>query len=179
VRDGLRAVGIVEVQHGRLRLRVGSAQAGRVLRVAFDLGGPPVMAFDEHGPRVAAVEHGRGEELRPPGHHLLGRLHVGHDLLFGLHRASGEAGQGERGAHDLHEVAPARGILELGGLLGELAVQELEETRRVGQVFEARPETLAVAAPPTSHFESDGHSVHGTLAAHRWHVLQEVRVWMP
>ena len=45
--DRLRAIGVVERQHRRLREDVGRAEARRMLRVALDLGRAPFVALDE------------------------------------------------------------------------------------------------------------------------------------
>src|SRR5204862_6114936 len=42
------AIGAVEVEDAGLRVRVGAAEAARVLRVAFDFRGAAVVTFDEH-----------------------------------------------------------------------------------------------------------------------------------
>ena len=112
-------------------------------------------------PARVAVVAGRGrEEERPPGHELLGLPHVGQDLLRRLLRAGGEPGEGQRGAHQRQELAAALRVLEHRGLLRELAVQELEEGGRVGQLVEALPVARRPVAPARrrtpSELDGDG-----------------------
>jgi hypothetical protein len=147
-----------------------------MVRVALDLGRPPQMALDEDALRVAAVEHGRREEQGLARHRLLGGLHVGDDLLFRLLRAAGETGQGQRGPHEGEELAAAPGVRQLRGLRRELAVQEVEELRRLGQLFQALPVGPALGAVEAASHPGE---VHPHRFAHRWHVEQEVRAWMP
>jgi hypothetical protein len=178
VGQGLRAVGVVQPEHPGLSGDVGRAETGGMVGVALDLGGAPEMALDQDALGVAAVEHGRGEEEGLAGHGLLRCLHVGHDLLFRLLGAAGEAGQGQRGPHQGEELPAALGIVELRGLRRELAVQEVQELRRLRQLLQALPvgATLrAVEAAP----HSGKIDPHRRRFAHRWHVEQEVRVWIP
>ena len=71
------------------------------------------------------------------------------------------------------------GVLEHRRLLRELAVQELQEPRALGQLFEALPVPAPEGAlqPATHAGELDGHGGN-RVRAHRWHVEQEVRVWI-
>ncbi len=147
--------------------------------VPLDLGGATHVALDENALGVTAVGDRRGEVQRTPGDHVLGRPHVGDDGLGGLLRACGQPREGERRAHHAHELAAAGGIRELGGLLRELAVEELEEARCLLELLEALPEpapTAAVEASPHPD-EVDGHGRDFRIGAHRWHVEQVVRVW--
>jgi hypothetical protein len=150
--DRLRAVGIVERQDRGLGDRVGRAEARGVLRVAFDLRRPPHVALGEHRLEIAEHRHRRGEEQRPAGEDLLRLLDVGDDLLERLLGAGGEAGERQRGARELQEVAAREAlacrVVALGGPLGrmawELALQHLFELRRRGKLFEAAPELRAL-----------------------------------
>jgi hypothetical protein len=146
--------------------------------VPFHLGGPAHVALDEHALGVAAVDDRGGEEERPAGDHVLGRHHVGDDLLLGLPRAPGEPREGQRSPHHLQEAAAALGVVEGAGLLGELAVQELQELRRAGQLLQALPVDasggIRQAAAETG--EVDRPLRAAGIRAHRWHVEQAVRV---
>ena len=60
VGDRARAIGIVEAENRRLREDVAGAEAAGMIRVAFDLRRPPLVAFDEQAawqtpPSVIAV----------------------------------------------------------------------------------------------------------------------------
>ena len=141
VRDGLRAVRIVERQYRGLGQRIGRAETGRMPRVAFDLGGPAHVALDQDPGRHSAQRRRRGEEQRLTGDDLLRSAHVRHDGLGGLARARSEAGQSERGAHELQEFPAARlARLPLRSLPGEFAEEELLKTFGPGELFQALPE---------------------------------------
>ena len=183
VGEGLRAVGIVEVEDRRLPAGVGGAEARRVVGVAFDLGGTAEVALDEDALGVAAVEDRGGEEERASGDHVLRRLHVGDDLLLRLAGAAGEAGERQRSAHQRQELPAAEGIVEERGLFGELAPEHLLDRRVAGELLQALP-----VRPPSRAFQTATHprQLHGNafdvvvrVARHRWHVEQLVRVWMP
>ncbi len=171
--DGLRPVRVVEAEDVGLPEHVGGPPAHGMIGVPLDLGGPALVALHQHPPRVAVVGHRGREEERPPRHQLLRLLDVGEDLLRGLAGAGGEAGQGERGAHEGEELAAALGVLEGRGLLGELAVEELEEARAVQELLQALPVAAAgrpLEAPPHSR---ELHGDAGDLVrAHRWQVEQ-------
>ena len=171
--DGLRSVRVVEAEDVGLPEHVGGPQAHGMVGVPLDLGGPALVALHQHAPRVPVVGHRGREEERPPRHQLLRLLDVGKDPLRGLAGAGGEAGQGEGGAHEGEELAAAPGVLEGRGLLGELAVQELQEARTLRQLLQALP--VAAAGRPV---EAPSHSreLHGdggdVVRAHRWQVEQ-------
>jgi hypothetical protein len=139
VGDDLRAIGVVETEHRCLRDRVGRPQAGRVVRVALDLRGPAHVAFDQDGLRDAAERDCAREEQRAAGDDVLGLADVGDDRLERLPGAGAHAGQRERCAHQLEELAPALRVVPLRGLLGELAVQVFAELGGVGQFAETAP----------------------------------------
>ena len=180
VEDGLRPVRVVEAQHVGLAEDVRRAQARRVVGVALDLGRPPLVALHEDPARVAIVARGGGEEEGPAQDELLRLPHVRQDLLRGLLRAGGEPGEGERGAHERHELAATLRVLEHRGLLRELPVQELEERGRVGELVEAFPVAAGARsvglATHTLELHGDG---GGVFLAHRWQVEQVTWVLTP
>ena len=111
---------------------------------------------------VAAERHRRGEEQRLAGHDVLGLPHVGDDVLVGLAGAAGHAGQRQRGAHQLEELAPADRVGPLRRVRGELAVQVLLELRRLG---DARPGCASTAGPrPASRARMADGSIHSWFA---------------
>jgi hypothetical protein len=146
VGDRGRAVGVVETEDRRLRKDVRGAAARRVIRVAFDLRRPAFVALDQQTHPGAGKRHRGGVEQRLARHELFGLTHVRHELFGGLARARADAGQRERCRHQLQEAAATDGIEPLGGVLRELAVQELLELRRARQRFEASPVFLATRA---------------------------------
>ena len=169
VAQGLRAVGVVQAEHPGLAGGIGRPEARGMVRVPLDLGRTPEMALDEDALRVAAVEHGRGEEERLARHDLLRRPHVGDDLLFRLLGAAHESRQRERSAHHGEELATAPGIVELGGLLRELAVEELEELGCARELLQALPVRPALGAVEAATHPGEVHAHGWWLArfAHR------------
>ena len=142
--DRVRAIGVVHREHRGLREQVGAAAAGGMVGIAFDLGRAAFVALDQQARGHASERHRRGVEHRLAGHQIFGLTHVRHDQLVGLHRASRDAGQRQRGAHQLQEVAAADRVVELGRVGGELAVQELLEFRSFRNGFQAAPILWAV-----------------------------------
>ena len=139
LRDGLRAVGIVHAKQRGLREDVSSAQARRMLVVAFDLRRPPQVAFHQHGTRVSAQRHGRRVKLRPPRNDVLGLLHVRHDRLERQLGAAGHAGHRQRRPHQLQESAPRHRLHPLRSSFRKFAVQHLLKFRSARQFFQAAP----------------------------------------
>src|SRR4051812_3145589 len=69
---------------------------------------------------------------------MLGLLNVRNDFLNGTRSArGGQAGQRERSAHQLHEVAAADAVIPFRRGLGELAIEHLAELSRVRKFVEA------------------------------------------
>jgi hypothetical protein len=120
-----------------------------VIGVAFDLGGTSLVAFHEQPQPRPVHRHRCREKQRLAGHFFLWLPHVGHDFLVRLPRAGAHAGQRQRGAHQLQETAASNGIEPLRGVLGELAVKEFLEFRRLGERFEAAP-----VLPPAGGFQA-------------------------
>ena len=78
-----------------------------------------------------------------PGNQLFRLPHVGHDVLGGLARAGGQAGQRQRRAHQLQKIAAALDAVFIlapaDGLARELALQQLLELGRCRQIVQAAP----------------------------------------
>ena len=72
-------------------------------RIAFYLGGPPFVAFDQQSDRHAAKGHCRCVEERPARYEIFRLPHVGDDRLGRLACARRQACQRQRGAHQLQE----------------------------------------------------------------------------
>ncbi len=155
--DRLRAVGVVERKHRRLREDVRRAQARRMLGVALNLRRSPHVILDEHGAADARERHRGREEERPPRHELLGLPDVRHDPLFRLLGAGADAGERERRAHQLQELPARDGIGELGGLLGELVTHVPLKLVGLGGLFEAAPVRAALEAREAA---ANGGNVH-------------------
>ena len=138
----------------RLRVGVGAAEAARVLRVAFDLRGPPVVAFDQHRQRAAGARDAGRVEGGLAGDDVA-------DLARPARPRTAESGcpaggsrrrrEAERRGRQREELAAVqRGrfgvvverlrfaelVVDVGET-GELFGANVAELRRVRQVFEA------------------------------------------
>ena len=111
-RHHLRAIRVVEREYRGLSESVGGAQAGRMIGVPFNLGGPSHLALDQDAAGKPIHRDRRAEEQRFTRNDLLGGFHVRHDRLGGLNRAAAQAPQGQRGRHQSQEL-PAAGGVEL------------------------------------------------------------------
>ena len=177
--ERLRPIGIVEAEHGGLGKDVAGAEAARVKRVAFDLGRPSFVALDQQPGDDAAKRHGRRVEQRPARNDFLGLPHVGDDLLGGLPRAGGDAGERHRRAHQLEEGAPRDRIGDRFDLRRELVVQTFAKRGIVRELVERAPPLLAWQ--PRSRRGNGSRTVpthvrawHVRTGRHRWHVEQLV-----
>ena len=141
--ERLRAVRIVEAEHARLREDVGRAEAAGMLRIAFDLGRPSFVAFDEKTGGDAAKRHCGRKEKWLARDDLFRLADVRHDLFLGLARARSQAGERERGAHEFQE-GPALDRIGNGfDLRRKLVVQTLSERRVAGQFVQRAPPAVA------------------------------------
>ncbi len=143
----LRAIGIVEPQHRRLR------EARRWRRGWRDgrdcprswSAGPSWLSTSRPVPTPSngmAVAKNSGT----PGTMYSGALTYGKIVSVGCLRAGADAGQRQRGAHQLEEGAPAHRIEQLRRLIGKLLLEKGLELLGVGQLVEAAPVLLAAAA---------------------------------
>ena len=89
VRDRATAIGVVHRRDRRLREQVGRAKAGRMLRVAFELGGPSYVAFRQQASGDPAKGHRRRKKQRPAGHHFFWLADVRNQQFVGLPGARG------------------------------------------------------------------------------------------
>ena len=99
--------GSYRVEDGGLREDVGGPKAGWMLWIAFDFGRMTLVAFHQNRRGDAGKRDGRREEQRTARHQVLGLPHVGDDLFRRLLRAGADAGERERRAHQLQELAAA------------------------------------------------------------------------
>ena len=83
-----------------------------------------------------------------PGTIFLGLAHVRDDLLVRLPGAGADAGQRQRGAHQLQEAAAADRIEPLRGVLRELAMEEFLEFGGLGQRLRGCASSRGRACPP-------------------------------
>ena len=150
VSDCLAAVGIVELENRGLGEGVASAEGGGVLGVALQLGGPSLVAFGQESAGHPVQSGSSSEEQGAAGDDLFRLPDVRHDVLGGLAGAGAEAGEGQRSAHELEEVAAAFDavfvVAPADGLLREFARQELLEFGGGGEIVEAAPIVAAAGA---------------------------------
>ena len=141
------ALRVIEREQHRLLEGTGGALVHGVLGVALHLDGATLPGGDEQAGGVPPKRHAGRVVQRVARRQLGGRLGVGqHPLVGGAGGAGGGAGQRQRGAQQLHELA-AR---DAGGrqvrALGELGAHVLEVLGLAELLLEAAPVGLAVAA---------------------------------
>ena len=136
--DLAAALGVVELEDGRLRVDVRRAVARRVQRVALDLDRTTVVGRHAQALRRAEEVHRGGVGLRRAGHEVLGARGEGQDLLFFPVAAGGGGERGGR-AHQLQEATAVDALERLRRDVLELA------RRRLGEDFVTR--VFAEAAP--------------------------------
>jgi len=183
--ERLRSIGIVQAEDGRLREDVGRAQAARVPWVAFHLGRPSLVAFDQQAGRDAAERHRRRKEQRPARNHLLGLTDEGDDRFGRLPRAGGHTGECQRCTHQFQKGAALHGIGNRFGLRqqrGKFVVEILAKGRTSRPLLERAPPVTPAGfgtwglgfvfrIPRIPDSESQ---IPSRMVAHRWHVEQLV-----
>src|SRR5438034_3811398 len=125
-----RAIGIVKIKDGSLRVAVRRAVAIGKKRVALDFDGPALIRLHDERNRPAARRHGRCEILRSAMDEILRRLAEGHEFVLRLAAAGArqtKAREDERRGHDLYEVPARNRVGQLARARREIAFQELAE----------------------------------------------------
>ena len=153
-RDRLRAVGIVEAEHGRLDEGARGPEGRRVLGVSLDLRRSPFVALDDQAVGAPAERHGRRVMQRDARNDLLGSVDVGNDF-FGGAPAPREPRERQRGAQEHHHLAPGDPLGKLRGPLRELPLESGAVFRPVLDLRETSP----------------------VFPTHRWHPEQSVGGW--
>ncbi len=115
-----------------------------MLRVAFDLGGMPLVTFREQTGGITPKRHRGGEEQRFAGNEFLGLLHVGNDLFDRLPRAGRESRQREGRAHQLQKMAAIESLQPFRGAFRKLAMQKLRELPGARHFIETAPKRRPV-----------------------------------
>jgi hypothetical protein len=106
VRGRAGAVGVVEIEHGSLREQIRRTEARRMIRVALDLGRPPLVRLHEQAERLAAaVEHG-GVVQRHTRRHVLGSVRIRKNLLDRPTDAALDAGERRDRAAQRQKLPP-------------------------------------------------------------------------
>jgi hypothetical protein len=167
-----RAARVVEVEQRRLLEGPDGAQAGRVGGVALHLGRAPLVAGHQDAGGQAVDRDRGGVGLGGARRDLHRLVHVRYELLVGR-PAGGEAHHRRRAAQHLEEPAAAE-VDQLSHLGRDLLGGD---GRGAGELRQVAPElgqggarvgTLAAGAVA-------GRGETGSVA-HRWHVVQLVRV---
>ncbi len=149
--DRLRAVGIVEAEHGGLDARARGPEGRGVRGVALDLGRSPFVALDDQAVGAPAERHGRRVVAGDPRDGILGGGDVRNNLFDGA-PAPREPRERQRGAQEHDHFATGDALRKLRGSLRELP---LEKGARFG-VLRELPQTSPVRP------------------CHRWHPEQSV-----
>src|SRR5439155_21519386 len=110
---------IVEIENARLRERVRRAERGWMIGIPFDLHRTTFEALRQDAEAKTAKGNRGGEPLRLALHAPLRSGHVRNDRLERLPRASGHAGERERRAGELHEIATAHSLEPYVGARGK------------------------------------------------------------
>ncbi len=137
-RDRLRAVGIVEAEHGRLDDGARGPESRWVRRVSFDLGRSPFVALDDQAVGAPAERHGRRVVAGDPGNSLLGSGDKGDDL-FGGAPAPRDPRERQRGTQQHHHVAPGDPVGKLRGAFREFPLERIAEFGAVLDLRETSP----------------------------------------
>ena len=147
-RDRLRAVGIVEAEHGRLDEGARGPEGRGVRRVALDLGRPPFVALDDQAVGAPAERHRRRVVAGDSGNDVLGSGDKRNDLLDGAPDTPRGARKRQRGAQEHHHVAPADPVGMLrGALLQELP---LDARRGIPAIFESARDFASRCGSPVA-----------------------------
>src|SRR5262245_46753325 len=96
MRQRLRAIRVVEIENRCLGKRVGGTKASRMLRIAFDLGWPACVSFDQYTKAVAAAGYSRGKILWIARNLLRRVAHERNDLLRRLAHTAGDSRESQR-----------------------------------------------------------------------------------
>ncbi len=152
------AVRIVELEDRRLGQGIGGTAPNRMLGVALHLDRPAVEAGHQEAARAACQLEGGGEAPRLAGR-LTGRLVGARNDGLPRPAATGQAGQGDRGAHDLEESPAGPGVRRRVGAARELLRTERAKLGGGGVLLETAP-------------------VAAVAILYRWHVEQSVGGWM-
>ena len=114
-----------------------------MIRVAFDLRRPALVAFDEQPGRDAAERHRRREEERLAGDELFGLPDVGDDLFRRLARARTETRSASDAPISFRNVRRSTGSA-MARPATEIRCAAAPERRIVGQLVERRARIAVV-----------------------------------
>src|SRR6266404_445856 len=142
IRECLRTVGIIKSEHRSLREDIGRAEACGMVLVAFDLGRPALVTFDNQSRSEPVQRHRSSKKHRLARHEFFRLARVGRDVLGWLSRACGESREGERGAHQFEELAAANRIAPLSRSVRKLSMKQFLKLVCLGQLFKAPPVLL-------------------------------------
>ena len=117
-----------------------------MFRIALELRRPAHVIFRQQRHADAALRHRRGIEQRPARNDFFRLPDVRDEFFFGLPSAGADAGERQRGAHQLQELSTAGRVVELRGLRRELTLHVLVELLGISQLFEAAPIRAAFEA---------------------------------
>ncbi len=148
---GLGAIRIVQRQDAGLHENIRRAEARRMIRIPFDLGGTAQVTLDQQARGNARRGHRGRVEQGLAGNDLLGLPYVGNDGFPGLLGAGRSAGQRHGRAHQHQEPAARGRIVPVGSTVGKLLLDESLKLVCLGDLFQTSPVTRPAhpaQAPP-------------------------------
>ena len=115
-----------------------------MLGIALNFGRSPHVALDQDTHANTAERGGGGKVLRLTGDDVFGGSDLGDYFFAGLNRTARKPAQCQRCTHEFEKIPPTYRILQLGSLLGELALDHGGEFFGLGQLVQAAPVLLAL-----------------------------------
>ena len=110
-----------------------------MIRIAFNLGGPTFVAFDQQSDSVAHERHHRRKKQRLAQYHAVGLLHIRHDVRLLVRFATCESGECQRSGHQLQEIPAIDRVVPLRRLPWKFPVQQLLKMRIIRQFIQRSP----------------------------------------
>src|ERR1700722_6658226 len=110
-----------------------------MIGIALDIGGPAFVAFDQYADGIGSERHRGGVILRLAENQPLRLSYIGDDVFFRSLATAREPGKGERGGHQLQEIATVDRLIPLRSLTRKFAMEQLFELRIVGEFFQSTP----------------------------------------
>src|SRR5262249_12116713 len=137
--DEASALRVIQLQEGCLLEHTGGALAGRMERIALELGGTALPTGGEDSDRPTAQGE-RGGKVKGIARRQAGWLMRIWQNAFGRSRGASAQRRGcQRGPEQLNEASAIQPIRQLGGTGGELALEGLLKLDRALELLRAAP----------------------------------------
>jgi hypothetical protein len=114
-----------------------------MIGISFQLRRAAFIASGQQRRGGAAQRRSGREEKRLAGHAVFRLFDVGNNFLGRLKHTTAQACQRQRSAHQFQKRAPLKWVVPFFSVLRILALDELTKLRRVCQLLETAPVTLA------------------------------------